>query len=842
MLSAALLLACGWSALAARTSERMSGGWEFSRDGGRFSPVRVPHDWAIAGPFDPLGDGDTGKLPWKGRGVYRRTIVLAEKPRGRMFLDFDGVMMHATVFVNGEPCGRGDYGYLGFRVDATPYLMAGTNTVEVRCDTDNFKSRWYPGGGMYRNAFLVTTDAVHLEDDSVRVETFDVLKGTARLVVGGVAANRLVTDAPVAVSLTLSDPAGKTVAAAEKALVIPSYDKGVFELETTVANPVLWEMRENAALYRLRIALKGGGMRDEIERRIGFREFRFDPEKGFVLNGRRVQLKGVNLHSDLGPLGMAVDRDAIRRQLSVMRDMGANAIRTSHNCPAPELLDLCDEMGFFVWNECFDKWNETTGRGDEPLESFVSRTLAAWVRRDRVHPCVFAWSIGNEISPGNASPPGQENWSCKIALGTSAERCARFRHVVRTEDRTRPVSIGSCFDSAVSRGDYDALDLTGWNYGERYSVMKARHPDAPVLYTESASALSEYGFYAERLPTNKTDFAWTTKQVDSRDLNAASWSDISDREFFRMERDRYCGGEFVWTGIDYLGEPTPYEQLKNPLDNSRSSSFGICDLCVFPKDRFYLYRSHWNREDFTLHLVPDHWTFPQKVGKTLPVFVYTSADEAELFLNGRSLGRRRKQKDAGSLDDYYSVLPRYRLVWRDVPYETGEIKVVAYGADGKALGEECHRTAGEPAGIRLKAGRRYGDLQVFEVFLVDRNGTRVANDNRKIRFSATGACRILAVGNSDPRGYESFMETGEHSLRYGRAAVYLGYCGKTGAGCCLTAESDGLESAQWRDPGSAADGAFAAEPVRMILDTDMYTDYDDVGAIAMLHALAVSEG
>lgn len=776
----------------ARTVKSFNDGWSLSKDG-KTSAVTLPHDWAIAGPFDPSAPGGTGKLPWKGSGVYRRTLVLDGKPRGRVFIDFDGVMVHATVKVNGEPCGRGDYGYLGFRADATPYLMAGTNAIEVLCDTHDFSSRWYPGGGIYRNVWLVETDDVFLEDDRLAVVTQDILSGRPTVSVTGRIASRRLAQTDVDVSARVIDGDGKSIGGGKAAVSVGGYAEGGFSLSFTVENPRLWELEEPAALYRLEVTIAAAGAADTLVRRIGFRDFRFDPDEGFILNGYRVQLKGVDLHADLGPLGMAFDKDAMRRQLSVMRDMGANALRTSHNCPAPEVLDLCDEMGIFVWDECFDKWNETCGRGDEPLESFVSRILEEWVRRDRNHPCVFAWSIGNEISPGKATPPGQEDqFSGRVAIGTSEERCARFRNAVRSEDITRPVAIGSCFGAAVvERGDYAMLDLTGWNYGGQYVHMKRRHPDKPVLYSESASALSEYGCYAPTLPTNKTDFARNVHKVDSYDLNAARWSDVPDHEFFRMERDKFCCGEFVWTGIDYLGEPYPYMSGKNAADDSRSSYFGICDLCVLPKDRFYLYRSHWNKKAFTLHIVPGHWNFPEKAGDKIPVFVYTSADEAELFVNGRSLGRRRKDLSADASGDYYSVLSRYRLIWKDVAYEPGEIKAVAYGKGGEILGTETLYTAGPPVRVVLAPERAYGSLRVVQVTLADADGHFVPNDARRVSFAAEG-CEIVAVGNSDPRGYASFKDVSSHPLCFGRAAVYVRISGRHAT---LRASAEGLAEA-----------------------------------------------
>ena len=798
MMAAAACAVCAAMANA-RTRESFNGGWEFSRDGEAFESVGVPHDWAIEGPFDPKADGDTGKLPWKGKGVYRKSVVLAEKPKGRVFLDFDGVMARSAVFVNGEPVGGGRYGYLGFRVDATPYLLAGTNQVEVRCDTLAHKSRWYPGGGLYRNTWIVRTDDVYVQDDSLRIETRNVLTKEAEVALAGRIVSRRLADEEIAVSVTLRDPSGKTVASAAVRTTVVGYGEGDFAVKLAVPEPKLWEMADGAALYALEVRAEGRSCADALVRRIGLREFRFDPQEGFFLNGRRVQIKGVNLHSDLGPLGMAFDKGAMRRQLAVMRDMGANALRTSHNCPAPEVLDLCDEMGFFVWDECFDKWNGTCGRGEAPLEEFVSRTLAEWVRRDRLHPCVFVWSIGNEISPGKASPPGQTTVFGQVSLGTTEERCATFRRAVLAEDAERPVGIGSCFGKrVVDRGDYAMLDATGWNYGGQYKFMKKRHPEKPVFYTESASAYSEFGYYAPTLPTNMVDYA-AGFHVDSYDLNASDWSEIADVDLYFMERDRYCCGEFVWTGIDYLGEPCPYhpEKGKDPRLASRSSYFGICDLCVLPKDRFYLYRSHWNETSPTLHLVPGHWNFPEKAGKTMPVFVYTSFDEAELFVNGRSQGRRKKDKSAAFkstwyLDrNYYAGLPRYRLMWMDVPYEAGEVKAVAYGRDGKPAMTEVLRTAGAPTRVVLTPERTYDGLQVVVVTLADRDGNFVPGDNRRISFEAKG-CEILAVGNSDPRGYESFKATESHPLCFGRAAVYVRLGGGQGS---LKAFANGLEAA-----------------------------------------------
>ena len=581
----------------------LCGEWGFSKDAGRnWTQVTVPHDWAISGPFNPNEAGWSGKLPWRGEGDYRRSFDLSENDRvllregGKVYLEFDGVMASPRVKLNGKSVGGWDYGYMGFCLDVTDVVREKDNLLEVHCSTKHHRSRWYPGAGIYRKVRLVTRPRNH------------VLPGT----------------------LAITTPS----VSAESATVHVEYESSVEgrkKLEFTVANPRLWSL-DDPQLHE--IELPGERFR------YGIRDFKFTVDDGFWLNGKRVQLKGVDLHSDLGPLGMAFDRDAMKRQLLIMKDMGFNALRTSHNAPAPEVLELCDELGVFVWNECFDKWNAFAGRtNDQNLETYVADNLRQFVRRDRNHPCVFCWSIGNEI---------QAVMHDKEPTGMTTERFRLFRSAIRELDATRPVCIGCCCGlGRKAECDFSALDLTGWNYNASYRNMRREYPDMPVLYSESASAVSEYGYYEQPPAGSKTDYSRDTMQVGSYDHCAAPWSDIPDVEFDRMARDRYCCGEFVWTGIDYLGEPTPivngdmFGIKTNECETARSSYFGIVDLCGIPKDRFYIYRSHWNAKDETIHLLP-HWNWKGSEGKKIPVYAYTSGDEAELFLNGRSLGRRRK--------------------------------------------------------------------------------------------------------------------------------------------------------------------------------------------------------
>ena len=757
----------------------LSGAWEFRHPGEAWRAVEVPHDWAIEGPFDPNGDEDTGKLPWRGRGEYRRTFnAAALAPGERAFLEFDGVMASPKVKLNGRDVGGWDYGYASFRLDVTDAIRPGANLVEVSADTTDHKSRWYPGAGIYRDVRL----AVFRPGDAdpatlfITTESVDPEKAVVRI--------------------------RYTTFAGEK----------VDELRT-IASPRRWDI-DDPHLYRF--DLPGRTVR------FGIRTIEMKKE-GLFLNGRRVQLKGVNLHADLGPLGMAFNRSAMRRQLEIMKEMGVNALRTSHNCPDPQVLELCDEMGILVWDECFDKWDGTAGRRDDQnLEEYVERNLVNFVRRDRNHPSVFCFSTGNEIAAQPVSKNPNDN---------TVERSARFCKAVRAEDPTRPVAMGCCWVDGVEHGVFDPYDLCGWNYRETYQTQHARSPEKPLVYSESASALSGYGEYRYRAPEKylypgypqvffgipydrpfKFDIGeW---MVDSWDATAATWSDIPDVEFMRMERDRaFVAGDFVWTGIDYLGEPAPYTSgmfawltnncnyVTRKEDMARSSYFGIADLCAIPKDRYYLYRAHWNDRAETVHVVPGCWNWQE--GEKLPVFVYASGDEAELFVNGKSLGRRRKgsnQARSGIFaGDYYAVCDRYRLMWFDVPFEPGEVKAVAYRA-GRKIGEATVRTCSKPVAVKLTPERKDlpadGETLAFvQVDVVDAAGTRDARASNRVSFALSGPGRIVAVGNGNARGHDSFKAVGSHPLYRGKAVAIVRRERGATEPVTLTATAEGLAPA-----------------------------------------------
>ncbi len=747
----------------------LSDGWQFRRDGDSWRTVSVPHDWSVEGPFDAASkDGDTGKLPWRGVGTYRRAFVVAARDAaGTVVFDFDGVMTRPKVYVNGQLAGGWDYGYQSFRVDATPFVVPGTNVLEVVADTRRHRSRWYPGGGLNRKVVLKTLPKAHFVYNGIVVTTPVAEKDRAVVRVRWETTNAVDT-AQVKVRLLLDgvEKACRTASAKDEVLI---------ELD----NPRLWDV-DSPCLYTAACTLSSGGETTTETVRFGIRKIAFPvgagadahawEKNGFHLNGRRVQLKGVNLHEDMGPLGRAYCRSAVRRQLLLMKDMGANALRTSHNPVAPETLDLCDELGILVWDECFDKWDDTASRfPEESLEPYIERNLRAFVRRDRNHPSVIVWSMGNEI--GGCA--GDRKDFTHDPDGMTRARCARFRDAMRGEDETRPVGNGNmphvAKDEFFDRDIWRDLDITGWNYLASHEKAKAKYPAKPVIYTESASAGSTYGFYSG--PSTKpygyrAGAEAAARQMDGYDLGTTI--DIADIEFDRMERSPWCAGEFVWTGIDYLGEPIPFRT------DARSSYFGIVDLTGVPKDRYWLYRAYWNKDAETVHILP-HWNWKGREGEKVPVFVYTSGDAAELFINGRSQGMRRKgacDLPGGRTNACYRVCGKYRLMWFDAVYEPGEVKVVAYRA-GKRIGEAAVRTAGNPAALKLTRDYDDGAFAFFQVDAVDAAGVRNPLADNRLSFSVSGPGRIVAVGNGNPRALASFADSSAHSLFFGKAVVVV---------------------------------------------------------------------
>ena len=744
-------------------------------DDSGWQTVRIPHDWAISGPFFPGGDGNTGKLPWKGEGWYRNTFGIPEKEAGQcIYLVCDGIMSSPEIYINGKLAGGWDYGYNSFYLDITKLARPGvTNHIAIHADTRDHDSRWYPGAGIFRKISLFAVDPLHVGIWGTYI--------TTPYVAGHLAEVRIVTTvlnrsgkaaAEITVEQVILDPSGHELTREKIPGAVPANGSGEFEAVLQVEQPDRWDVF-HGSLYSVRtiVSDSAGIITDTCTTPFGIRTIRFTANDGFHLNGRRVQLKGVNLHHDLGPLGAAFNTRAMERQLELLKTMGCNAVRTSHNTAAPELLDLCNRMGILVFDEVFDKYDRKADIGPETdFEEFAARNIRNFVLRDRNHPSVFIWSVGNEMGDIQRNENGGFG---KLAAMVS---------LVKRFDPTRPVTMVCDDRNSAAKRHFDYYDVHCWNYGRRYDLARQMEPSKSVIISESASTVSTRGFYELPLPVKKTDFTASMK-VSSYDLNAPEWAEIADDDFMWQQDEPYIAGEFAWTGFDYLGEPTPYTnewaKSRGLSDSaaSHSSYFGIFDLCGIPKDRYYLYRSHWNSGENTIHILP-HWNWPGKEGTVIPVFVYTNGDCAELYLNGNSLGKRCKTPGSKISTE------RFRLMWDDVIYEPGVLSAVAY-LDGKAIGEEIVRTAGIPYRLRLTPDRSVikaggDDISYILVEAVDEEGNTCPLANDLVGFNITGQGSIAGVGNGDPRSNEPFQDSSIH-LFHGKAMLILRSDEKEGA-------------------------------------------------------------
>ena len=766
----------------------------------------LPHDWGIEGPFDQAYPGETGKLPWWGVGWYRKHFTLPAADAGRkLYLDIDGAMSHAAVWINGRYVGGWPYGYASWRVDLTPYAKPGAdNVVAIRLDNPPESSRWYPGGGIYRNVWLVKTAPVHVAQYGTYVTTPQVSAASATVSVQTtVASAAQAAQVQVATDIYLLDAHGRRGAAPVASRPASTVAKAAAGKEIqltqtlTVPQPRLWSIASPQRYVAVTTVTDNGRVTDVVETPFGIRTAVFDAARGFLLNGRRVPLQGVCLHHDLGALGTAVNVRALERQLELLREMGTNAIRTSHNPPAPELLDLADRMGFVVLDEAFDMWHEAKTPNDYHLsfDAWHEKDLRAQIRRDRNHPSVIAWSIGNEI-PEQGRPEG---W--KLA--------AHLAEIAHGEDRTRPVTSAYNHVDSGYNGFQNVVDVFGYNYkpGE-YGKFHAYAPHIPLYGSETSSTVSSRGEYFFPVSDDKSKGA-ADFQVSSYDLTAPPWATTPDDEFKGQDDNPSVAGEFVWTGFDYLGEPTPYNadatNLLNFTDSaqqqraaqelaalkkiqvpSRSSYFGILDLAGFKKDRFYLYQARWRPELPMAHLLP-HWTWPERVGQATPVHLYTSGDEAELFLNGKSLGRKKR----GRRD--------YRLRWDDVVYQPGTLRAVVY-KHGKRWAEDTVVTAGAPAKLLLSADRAAlradgQDLAYVTVTIVDKGGRPVPRTHDRITFGVSGPGEIVATDNGDATDLTSFQSPQRKAFNGLALAIVRTRAGAPGK-VTLTASADGLAGAQ----------------------------------------------
>ena len=810
--------------LQAQRSERLlEKGWRFTREDqsqfssptfndSKWSRVVVPHDWAIYGPFSFDNDkqhlaiaqdgqkeamehaGRTGGLPFVGTGWYRRSLEIpSDLGDRRVFLRFDGAMSHARVYVNGKEVGYWPYGYNTFAFDITSFVRPGeANTLAVRLENKHESSRWYPGAGLYRNVHLTFTSPVYVPLWGTQIQTPTIEASRAYVDVRTrIAGTSTLAGRPLQVKTKILSPEGKVVAQREEEIQSAGTER-LYHTGFDVERPQLWDINQ-PHLYKYVIELSDGGrLLDRDTTTFGIRSIELKAGDGFYLNGRKLKFQGACLHHDLGPLGAAVNEAAMRRQIRTMQDMGVNAIRTSHNMPAPEFVRLCDEMGMPVMAESFDCWAQAKVPNGYNLDfnEWHERDLTNLLHQFRNSPSVIMWSIGNEV-PEQPSLDG-----AKLAY--------RLQEICHREDPTRPVTNGMDNPLGVLKsGMATTLDIPGFNYRPfLYDTAHKVLPQGFLLGSETCSTVSSRGVY--KFPVVRKSMAkYPDHQSSGYDVEHCGWSNLPEDDFIRQEDHDWSMGEFIWTGIDYLGEPTPYYSDWP----SHSSLFGAVDLAGLPKDRFYLYRSHWKKDAETLHVLP-HWTWPGREGEVTPIFVYTNYPEAELFINGKSQGRQHKDRsikieDTENEDSQkaFTRQKRYRLMWMDTKYEPGEVKVVAYDEAGKAVATQTVRTAGRAHHLELSADRTTispdgKDISFVTVRVVDKDGNLVPDDGRLLNFKVTGAGSFRAAASGNPASLDAF-HLPRHHVFSGQLVALVQSAERAGE-AVLTVSAKGLPSASIR--------------------------------------------
>lgn len=791
---------------AQRSEYLLEKGWKFTKgevsnaempafNDAKWETVDIPHDWAIFGPFDKNNDlqnvavtqdfetqaslktGRTGGLPYVGIGWYRTTFH--STPGKQTTLIFDGAMSEARVFVNGKEACFWPCGYNSFYCDVTSLVNEdGKNsTLAVRLENRPQSSRWYPGAGLYRNVHVVTTEKIHVPVWGTQITTPYVKDEYASVCLRTTILNAEKTELTVVTDIIDAD--GQVVSTKTNKGVINHGQP--FTQNFIVERPKLWSP-ETPVLYKAVSKIYSGDtLLDTYSTRFGIRTIEYIADKGFYLNGKRRKFQGVCNHHDLGPLGAAINVAALRHQLTLLKEMGCDAIRTSHNMPAPELVELCDEMGFMMMLEPFDEWD--IAKCDNGYHRFFNewaeKDMVNMLRQYRNNPCVVMWSIGNEV-PTQWSPEGY--------------KVAKFlQDICHREDPTRPVTCGmDQVKSVLANGFAAMLDIPGLNYrAHLYDEAYERLPQNIILGSETSSTVSSRGVY--KFPVErKAGAMYDDHQSSSYDLEYCNWSNIPDIDFARAEDHEWTIGQFVWTGFDYLGEPSPYDTNAWP---NHSSMFGIIDLASIPKDRYYLYRSVWNKEAETLHILP-HWNWEGREGEKTPVFVYTNYPSAELFINGKSYGRQTKHKNG-------TVENRYRLMWHDAVYQPGEVRVVAYDEQGNPVAEKTVRTAGKPHHIELvtdcsslQADGK--DLAYVTLRIVDKDGNLCPNDGRLVSFKVKGAGKYRASANGDPTCLDLFHKPEMHAFG-GMLTVIVQSGEKTGE-IELQATAKGIKTGTIRIP------------------------------------------
>ena len=786
----------------AQTKQTLQKNWKFTReDNSAFSQstfndikwhnVTIPHDWAIYGPFDMENDiqrtaikqdgqkdaiehtGRTGGLPFVGVGWYRTTFDLPDFSNDKkVFIQFDGAMSNPEVFINGQKAGQWHNGYNTFFLDISNWVKNKNNSLAVRLDNLTQMSRWYPGAGLYRNVHIITKNKTHIPIWGVHITTPEIQSKFAKVDINTEFVSENIEN--IEVETEIFNPKGEKVAQ-NKVKSSQYTSNNTINQQIFIDFPQLWDIKQPNLYKAITKLYKNGKLEDQTETTFGIRSIEVKPNDGFYLNGKKIKLKGVCLHHDLGALGSAVNEAAIRRQILLMQDMGANAIRTSHNMPAPEYVKIADEMGMLLAVESFDEWAIPKVQNGYHLyfKDWAEKDLTNLVKHYRNNPSVIMWFIGNEVEE-------QSN--------IEGSRVARFlQDVIRKYDSTRPISNGMDRPDDILKNNMAAtMDLVGFNYRPfKYEEAYKKLPQQLLLGSETVSTISSRDVY--KFPVERKAMAkYPDQQTSSYDVEHCSWSNLPEDNFIYDEELPYMIGEFIWTGIDYLGEPTPY-YVEWP---SHSSYFGAVDLATLPKDRFYLYRSHWNKSEETLHILP-HWTWNGREGEVTPIFVYTNHPTAEVFINGKSQGKQTKnlsiplrETENPESQKTFERQKRYRLMWLNTKYEPGSVKVVAYNDKGEAVAEKEIHTAGKPYQIKLTADRNYikadgKDLAYITVEVVDKEGNVCPNVNDLVQFEVKGAGKFRASANGDATSLDLFHEPKMH-LFNGKLMAIVQASEKTG--------------------------------------------------------------
>ncbi|WP_299553147.1 beta-galactosidase GalB [Seonamhaeicola sp.] len=763
-------------------------------DDSDWQKVTLPHDWSIEGPFDSKYNARTGGLPVHGIGWYRKHFTIDKSLEGKQIsVEFDGAMSNSKVYLNGHYIGERPYGYIGFEFDLTEYInFGGDNVIAVRLAPEDLSMRWYAGAGIYRNVRLKINNPIHIPQWGTYITTPKVAEGNADVNIETTIKNTSGSSTEAILITVIKDAGGHVVTESESTVILDANSEKVVSETAQISNVTLWDINKSY-LYTAHSSIRiRNDIVDAYETPFGVRTIEFNTQDGFLLNGKKVIFNGVCMHHDLGPLGAGVNYRATERQMQIMQSMGVNALRTSHNPPSPEMLEVCDKLGIVVIDEAFDEWKigKVPNGYHKYFDEWHEKDLRDMIKRDRNHPSVIMWSIGNEILE-QGKPDG---WKLTKHL----------TDICHDEDHTRPTTVGFNYYPAPFKNKLaNYVDIVGMNYWPTtYSKIVEENPEMIVYGSETSSQTSSRGIY--HLPIEFKE-KHETNHVSSYDVTVGPpWAYAPDIEFDALEQQPNSLGEFVWTGFDYLGEPTPYGGRDNSTNGywnddwpSRSSYFAPVDLCGFPKDRYYLYQSQWTSEPM-VHVLP-HWNWEGQEGDMIPVFSYTNCDEVELFVNGKSFGKKVKGKDFTEIPSEYHEFEKgmyktkYRLSWH-LPYQPGSIKVVAYKAGKEAATKEI-KTAGKPAKIKLEADRSSitadgKDLSFISVSVLDENGNLCPKADNLINFKVEGAGTLAAVGNGDQTSLASF--------RAPQRKAFSGKCllivksEETGGTINITTSSDGL--------------------------------------------------